>query len=78
MRQIKKLLYICVFTTKCIFISYSQLISFCCVMVRKRSLQPSCIIVCVVTFCLYHGLEKKMLIFLIGPKESVDLVYPGG
>lgn len=47
-------------------------------MVRKRSLQPSCIIVCVVTFCLYHGLEKKMLIFLIGPKESVDLVYPGG
>ena len=59
----KALLILCVFTTKCIFIIYSQLISFCGVMVRKRSLQPSCIIVCVcvcvVTFCLYHGLGKK-------------------
>lgn len=43
-----------------------------CVMVKKLSFQLSCIVVCVVTFCLYHGLDKRS--FINGPEYSVHLV----
>lgn len=64
------------FIKTCIFIRYTQLISFCCVMVRKLSPQLSCIVVCVVTFCLYRSLDKCS--FQISPKDSINLVYTRG
>lgn len=74
--MIQKKSPMCIFITTCIFIRYTQLISFCCVMVRKLSLQLSRIVVYVVTFCLYHGLDKCS--FQIGPEDLVNLVYTRG
>lgn len=45
-------------------------------MVRALSLQPSRVVVYVVTFCLYHGLDKCS--FINGPEDSVNLVYTRG